>query len=201
MKILDLNHHNYKNNVYKLQKLYPNPKIIFDIGAHSGGYTKSLAEIYTDSTIYAFEPIKETFDVLTKNTEHLDNVKCFNFGLYDKTVEKIKFRFTRKKKQNAGIMSIFGEDGGEKIGKLKSIKEFCDEECIIPDLIKMDVEGCEYKLLKELLDITGDCIFQVEINDTFESTSNLCELLKTDGCKMIGKNGKLDYIYKWEKND
>ena len=133
MKILDLNLHNYKHGVNRLKKICKQPKIIFDIGAHSGGYTKPFAEIYTDTVVYAFEPIKETFDVLVKNVGHLENVKCFNFGLYDETIEKMEFRVTRENKQNAGLMSVFGGVGEPVIGKLKSIKEFCVEESVIPD--------------------------------------------------------------------
>ena len=48
-----------KNNVHT----------IFDIGAHHGKFALSIIGLFPKATVYAFEPYKNSFDVLVKNTK------------------------------------------------------------------------------------------------------------------------------------
>jgi len=41
-----------------------NPKIIFEAGCADGTHTQMLAEMFQLATIYAFEPVKEYYELL-----------------------------------------------------------------------------------------------------------------------------------------
>ena len=60
-----------------------NPKIIFDIGANIGISAIYFSHRFPDAKIYAFEPIKENYQLLLENTAGLKNVKAFQvaFGM------------------------------------------------------------------------------------------------------------------------
>ena len=57
--------------------------IIFDIGAYHGDISLTYRQLLTDSTVYAFEPFPESFDLLRKNTMDDPNIRAFNLGLSD----------------------------------------------------------------------------------------------------------------------
>jgi hypothetical protein len=57
---------------------------VFDVGANIGLYSIFLARAHRDLTIFAFEPIPQTFAILEKNIESLtkgSRIKLFNIGL------------------------------------------------------------------------------------------------------------------------
>ena len=60
------------------------PKIIIDCGAHVGLGAVFFARKYPEAMIYAVEPEKSNFDLLVKNTESYPNVKCLNYGIWNK---------------------------------------------------------------------------------------------------------------------
>ena len=59
--------------------------IIFDIGAGTGWYALNFASVFKKSKIFAFEPIKDLFNILSVNAKKnkLSNVQPFNFGVSD----------------------------------------------------------------------------------------------------------------------
>jgi FkbM family methyltransferase len=57
---------------------------IFDVGANIGMFDLFVAQELRDFTLFAFEPIPDTFDLLRQNTSRLaDKVRLFNMGLSD----------------------------------------------------------------------------------------------------------------------
>ncbi len=72
---------------------YRDGDVIFDVGANIGLFTLFASQQCRDATIYAFEPIPPTFELLQANVEaHGLNVKLFNQGVSDK-VETAEFTF------------------------------------------------------------------------------------------------------------
>lgn len=55
---------------------------IFDIGAHIGWFALNFASRFPNSKIYAFEPIKETYEILEKNIKinSIKNIITNNYG-------------------------------------------------------------------------------------------------------------------------
>lgn len=59
--------------------------IIVEAGAHVGVDTIEMAKLWKNSTIHAFEPVKEIFEQLELNVNDLKNVTTYNLALGEKT--------------------------------------------------------------------------------------------------------------------
>lgn len=116
---------------------------IFDVGGYKGEWTKLVLDKYENPTVYVFEPIKSFYNLIVEKYKDNSNVKVFNFGLSDKNrKEKIS--------SNDDASSVFIGNAGEEI-ELKDIVEFLLEQKIFHvDLIKINIEGEEYRLLEHL---------------------------------------------------
>ena len=125
--------------------------VMLDVGACTGSY--AMLDKLVDVQIYSFEPVDRTFGVLRKNIKaNNSKTKCFNLAVSDycgtgtlKTVPHDGAvalslvdgmpSFTRKDTINSGIEVI-------------TIDQFCNDYNLIPDFIKIDVEGGELMALR-----------------------------------------------------
>lgn len=118
--------------------------IIFDIGAQIGTFTTEVAQKRPLATIYTFEPIPSTFELL-KNNLNLNDVhaKIFNIGLSNEQSEKVFY--LPEDLGNASMLNVSGTDNYSKIPtRTTTLDSFCKEnEVPRIDFIKCDVEGAE----------------------------------------------------------
>ena len=123
--------------------------IIIDCGANIGMATLFFKWLQPNATIYSFEPQKSTFDILERNIKrnNLQNVHYFNLALSDTN----------------GTIDFFGEDNSNLMSSVlqeRSVGQKVQVECrklsdfiTQPiDLLKIDVEGAETFILKDLID-------------------------------------------------
>jgi FkbM family methyltransferase len=137
----------------KSEYLFPNfePKIIFDIGANIGVVSTLLTNVYPTAKIYSFEPEKENFELLVKNVSTYPNVTPMKVGLGNKTEDRILYASTDE--TNLGGFSNFIKDGAEsQTVNIVRVDKICSEVGT-PDIIKIDVEGAEYEILRAIPDI------------------------------------------------
>ncbi|WP_165372228.1 FkbM family methyltransferase [Emticicia agri] len=123
--------------------------VIFDCGANIGMATIFFKWLYPEATIYAFEPQTKTFEFLQQNIKNnnLSNVFCYNLALSD---EEGTITFYESDSQN--LMGSILEDRvvGTKIEvKTKKLSDFITQKA---DLIKIDVEGAEKLIVKDLVE-------------------------------------------------
>ena len=137
------------NDQYEAYSSHLKNKIIIDAGANVGAFSL-YASMLGAKKVYAFEPVKETYDILVKNIKmnKLENkVIPINKALGDKNETKtISFmnagdggaslKEERKKGKREEIISIIKLDDFVKENKIKRV-----------DFIKMDVEGYEENVL------------------------------------------------------
>ena len=122
--------------------------IFFDVGANYGFYSLLAAEIIKEENIHLFEPNNRIFSCLTKTFKGRE-VNLNEIALSDK-IGKIKF-----------YDSSISFDGGEstiiedlsKKAELKIINSdkldnYCSRNDVIPDFIKLDIEGSEYRAIE-----------------------------------------------------
>jgi FkbM family methyltransferase len=117
--------------------------IVFDVGGYQGSWCGGINKLY-GSKIHVFEPVKQFYNTIVNKFKEVDNVIIHNFGLLDTNTElDISL--------NGDASSVNGNSGGEKI-KLVDIMDFIDDNNIEKiDLIKLNIEGAEYKLLEKLV--------------------------------------------------
>lgn len=158
---------------YKTKKIYKklsikinNNPFIFDVGAHHGESIDLMSDIFKNSIIYSFEISKENFKILNSKKKYLKKrIKLFNFGFSDKRGE---FKFLQSKESSSSTLSEININskylrrklnilGRKKKNdffykrkcKLNTIDYFFSEKNLKKiDLLKIDTEGHEFKILK-----------------------------------------------------
>jgi FkbM family methyltransferase len=126
--------------------------IFLDVGANIGWYSLLLNNITPpDTKIYAFEPDKLNFELLSFNVKKnkADKVTCINKAISDKAETKELFLYPNK---NRGRHSLLPINNGEKINvETIQLEKFITDNSIDFKKIKfmkMDIEGYEYIALK-----------------------------------------------------
>jgi len=149
-----------------LQKKRPLNKItVLDVGANIGVYSICYA-LAGSGRVIAFEPFPETFDYLSTNLAkcQLPNIEHHNVGLHSETIKipigrpssyKSLSILTRIRKASdphqSGCMSIYTTDADAVTASFFKGDDFpAVTELDSVDLIKVDVEGNELKVLKGL---------------------------------------------------
>ena len=134
---------------YHFESKNLSPSII-DCGANIGMSVLYFKHLYPNCKIIAFEPNPYAFTLLEKNVlqNSLKDVELRNIGL-SSVEESIQFFLGENKGGLSG--SIIQERGGENAINVQTAKlsTFIQDDTF--DLIKMDVEGAETEIIKDLL--------------------------------------------------
>lgn len=183
---------------------------IFDVGANIGLFSLFVNGIQKNLKTYAFEPIAETFAVLKENQQlhFLNNMSLFNYGLSSENNSEKLFTFyphvagnstTRPGEiiadeddfiydLNTGkVEDLFEDFFIEKKQikcEVKTLSSVIDELGIDSiDLLKIDVEGEEYEVLKGIEDKDWPKIKQIvaEVHDKKGRLGKVKEMLTSYG--------------------
>ncbi len=124
--------------------------IVFDIGGFKGDFASDLYA-RMPCKIYIFEPVNEYYLTIKKRFKFNNMIEAFNFGLSNKTESKL---IEIKGESSSIFFNNFNNtnnDSKEKIN-LVDINDFIQEKNIFEiDLMKINIEGGEYNLIKRLL--------------------------------------------------
>lgn len=141
--------------------------IIIDAGARDS----FLPSINKNATYHLFEPIKYNFNILIEKFKNYDNVKLSDLGLSDinETVEIFKESESICRRIDMNyiweMVNLERVSDGitEKINCI-TLNDYLKNQNILKiDLLKIDVEGYEYKIIKglgEKLKIVNNIIFE-----------------------------------------
>lgn len=172
--ILNLVEYNYKKKLTKaLKDNLPNEiNTFFDIGAHHGETTIEMLKNFSIKNSYLFEPSLENFNILEKQlfkNKSLNKLQLFNFALGAENKEAIinevfesssstlnsidtNTKYFKRKKKILNLFSRKIEIKENKI-KIRTFFEFLKQHKINKiDFIKIDTEGYEYIILKNIED-------------------------------------------------
>jgi len=173
----------------------------FDIGANVGKW--SIANLRNCDTIISIEASTLTFNRLQTNTKIYPNIKCLNYAVCDSNEEYVSFYIS-----NADTLSTLNEQwlnsetsrfykyGTYQETKCKTIKlDTLIHTYGVPDLIKIDVEGGEFEVVKSLTKKVNNICFEwaAETNNiTFDCIKYLINL----GYDNFALQFKDDYLYR-----
>lgn len=118
--------------------------LFYDIGANVGSYTLLASGVCQSQTV-AFEPVKETFEILYKNIElnNLQNIVTLeNKGVGDKPGELL---FSTDCDTTNHVLNANEPTENSNRIPVVNLDLYCKE--YIPSLIKIDVEGYEVQVL------------------------------------------------------
>ena len=142
----------YKREYYFPEEL--KPKVIFDIGGNIGITSVYLASLFPEAQIYTFEPLKENFEILKKNTSQFNNIEVFNFGLGAKN-GSFKLYLSDDEENYGGVSFYYEVEGNMSEPytecEVKNVNDVIQEIGVTSvDLIKIDTEGAEYDILTNI---------------------------------------------------
>jgi FkbM family methyltransferase len=119
------------------------PDLFMDIGANIGSFS-ILASSETGASTFAFEPIPETYKMLENNiyiNNIQDKVKLYNKGVGEKN-ETLNFTTCYDVINHVAL-----QNGPNTVGvEILTLNDICRNN--IPSLLKIDVEGFEYHVIK-----------------------------------------------------
>lgn len=162
------------------QQLQEKPYIL-DCGANIGLSTIYIKRHYPDAEITAFEPDETNFSLLSQN------IKSFGYSDVSLHKEAVWIDNTILQFSNEGSMSSKIEETSTVNSipvKAIRLKDFLKREV---DFLKMDIEGSEYVVVKDIADKLHliKNLF-IEYHGTFEQNSEFAELI--DIIKKAGFN-------------
>jgi FkbM family methyltransferase len=130
---------------------------VFDVGANDGQSAVEFAKLFPEASIHSFEPLKETFDLLTKTTQSFKQIKPVNVALWDAPETRKmfvnKYSPTNSLLPNAPDAQAFvPEDQMTAVSsamiQVETIDGYCAAKHIaFVDLLKLDAQGYEQRIL------------------------------------------------------
>ena len=172
----------FLEGVYK--QTLPENAYIIDCGAHIGLSVIYLKNICPTARIICFEPDEKNYNLLQKNilSHHLENVEAKQEAIWD---ENTSLHFI----QDGNMGSKIGETTSSHAVTVKAtrLKDYLNERVAF---LKMDIEGAEYKVLKDISEKLGNVnkMF-IEYHGTFDQNNELMEIFE-----IILKGGFKFYI-------
>ena len=123
---------------------------ILDIGANIGCASLIFSISYPAATVFAFEPSQDTHRFLLLNTNSLSNVRCFNYGLYNRDCAVKLFTGTSASVTNSIGQSILNNSEFEMV-ELRRASSFITNHGLDQILlVKIDTEGSEVPILLDI---------------------------------------------------
>ena len=122
--------------------------VIIDVGGHIGLFSLYASQFCKNGSIFTFEPMVENFDLLSENIKlnNLDNIKIFNLAVSNSN-SSVKLYLNQ---DDAGH-SMFSKSSKSVTVNSISLQQIFDnnhiEHC---DFLKLDCEGSEYEIIKNL---------------------------------------------------
>ena len=173
--------------------------IFLDIGANQGLYTLCAAMNKNCIACFSFEPVLRTFSLLQKNVTINDlSSKCH---LINKAISnKSGYSNISIKADHSGVASMYSgnnltRDTNNIIEKIEAISSteldsLISNENKVELIVKIDVEGFEMNVIKELLKTQmANDISEIyfEVNERWVNYNDIEILLKSNGYKFFSK--------------
>lgn len=171
---------------------------IFDVGALYGYFSLISKSMFPQSTVFSFEMNPSSYQALCQNVnsnKHLaiPAARCINMGLSDRTI------FQQKVSIQNFILKELDENESEQSATINiiSIDDYCRVSGCKPDLIKMDVEGYQAKILPGAIETikANRPIILLEFDSQLRLSS-----FNTDNKSIVKPLFDLGYTCYWCKN-
>jgi FkbM family methyltransferase len=170
--------------------------IVLDLGGYEGTWTQKIFDKY-QCNIHVFEPIPNLYEKLVDKFKNYDKIKVYNFGISDEDKE-IEISLL-----NDGS-SFYLESENKVSAKVMSLIKFINENQLNEiDLIKINIEGDEFPVLKSVIDNNITDFFkniQVQFHQFIDDSINKRNWIR----EKLNITHKLTYDYEfvwenWEK--
>lgn len=166
-----------------LDQIIKNAKnLILDIGAHLGFFSIYAKTINKDIPITAFEPDERNFDLLKENLKlnHIKNITVKRVAVSN-TIQKQSLYISADSHNHSLLQSANVEQNNTKVVDTTTLDKILAWTPVC-DLVKMDCEGAEFEIIKNLTPETFKKIktFYVEYHEFGDNLKkeNLSEVFR-----------------------
>lgn len=140
-----------------IAQFLPSNPIIIEAGGHIGRDAKKLARMWPEGSVHSFEPVRNLFDVLVKNTALIPNVSCYNYALSSQNSEQVPMHVSSGR--STALSSLLEPTPGAALNPETSFSSTCVTTITLDewakqhhighiDFIWLDVQGYELEALK-----------------------------------------------------
>jgi FkbM family methyltransferase len=188
--------------------------VVLEAGGHIGYLSTYFASIVKSSgSVLVFEPGEKNYQYLKENSKPFDNIILEKMGL-GKEKGKLTFYVEDLTGQNNTFVKNFKGFELNRAASIESNMEYKDVQVevvtidgyikehnlLIPNFVKIDVEGFEYEVLEGANDliIKGNTAFMVEVQ---ENSDRVFELFKVNEFRIFHENGKEIHVINEFKNN
>lgn len=166
-----------------MKKIVKEDDIIIDIGANVGYYALLESRLAHKGHVYAIEPVLNNIWCLRRNIKLNDykNISTHSFAMGDKIGRK-KIYVYEKANLCSFTKNIQHKSMGHKVVRIATVDAFVDFISEHPTLIRMDVEGYEYQIIKGMTNILREnkpLILFIELHPFMVEERDMDELLAT----------------------
>lgn len=175
----------WKAGAYNRVKI-KNSMNIIDIGAHIGSFSIYAALKSPQGKVYAYEPSKENFDILSENANlnKLNNIKLYNLAVSSKS--GTTNLYIRK---NRALNSLINNNGrSQKINCTDLFHILKQNSLKSVDILKIDAEGSEFDILMtskfQTLNKIKNIILEYHDKNTFQNSITLGRFLIKQGFRV-----------------
>lgn len=170
-----------RNTIKLLNESNINTPSILVVGANFGFISFALQTNLNDSKIYSFEPHSNIFEVFRNSIKknNIKNIISHNFAIGSKDCQ-IKLNLAE---QSSNILESNANVSKTVMIQQIALDEFPEKNNIIPNFIKIDVDGYELEVLKGLENaiLKYKPMMVVETNDDV----NILEFLKNKNYRLL----------------
>lgn len=119
--------------------------VILDIGANIGAFAAWARYRWPTSSIICYEPIAENYELLVKNTENRENIRCIKSAVGEKNeAERLMYYGIL----NRGQCGFFQTPEQRSYGE--SVPVIAASTLPLAHIIKIDTEGSEVEILSNM---------------------------------------------------
>jgi len=180
--------------------------VIYDIGAYKGTYTTFFAKSRSVRAVIAFEPIPDIFHILSARTGELENVSRYNVALGDKNEIATLYRSSFSASSSLLPMGVIHKQAFPHSSHITNhpvtvvtLDDFVVAEALpVPDLIKIDVQGFEHRVLdggRHTISKARYCVLEMSMVPLYEGSllfDDMFERMRELGFSLIGITGLLN---------
>ena len=188
--------------ISSIKSMNPVGKVIFDVGVFVGACSMLFSKIVgKNGKVLGFEPIpfnrNRAFLNLSHNKELTPNITVYKYALggengsqnmvLSSQIDTGYSSTSRLEGSHSTIRDVDLPEGfEEKQIEVKTLDAFVDTEKVLPDIIKVDIEGAEYDFLLGAIDTIRKVhpIFYIELHSQYCATK-CTELLVLEGYSIV----------------
>jgi FkbM family methyltransferase len=191
--------------VYRLLAIGLKPRVILDIGANRGMFSRCAHYVFPDATIYAFEPLRDCYEKLRNLRSKIKKLECYNVALAGEVGEKVIHRssydYSSSLLEMEGLhKEAFPYTAGERLEKVQvnTLDGILHDRFLEkPILMKIDVQGYEKFVLlgaQRTLQQTDYVLCEMSVRPLYQGQALFDEIyrrLASSGFRFSGQIGEL----------